>query len=380
MRGALRLSVVLACLAAAPAAQAVCTLPAEHAVPPRAPGAARPPLVIGDSTMIYALPELARLGVEADARSCRGFPEVVALIRARRAQHRLPPIVGIGVGAGWPYFTGDVERVLRLIGPHRRLALITHRKRGGAPSEDTRSLRLAAARHPRQVILVDWVRDSAGKRSRWFYPDGLHVTPRGGLAYARFIAATLRLAERQEVLRLRCFPKGAHGLLETEALSVYRLRAEGHFACLFATGRRQFMDDEGTQVRGPIAAAGAFVVYGSRLGGATEPPETAVSVVDLDPRSELGGGPSSLILGPEAAVPRVTAVVVAPGGSFAWIAEHATSAGPEYEVARHRAGTPSGTVESLTRSASVAPHSLKLQNGRLSWTQNGRPRRAALPY
>ena len=43
---------------------------------------------------------------------------------------------------------------------------------------------------------------------------------------------------RGEVLRLRCFPKGARGLLETEALRVYRLPEEGHVACLFATGRR----------------------------------------------------------------------------------------------------------------------------------------------
>ena len=65
--------------------------------PPRGPG--RPPLAIGDSTMLLALDELAAAGFEANAHGCREFPEAISLLEHRRASRTLPHIVVIALGA-----------------------------------------------------------------------------------------------------------------------------------------------------------------------------------------------------------------------------------------------------------------------------------------
>jgi hypothetical protein len=349
-----------ALLVAAPSASAVCTLPAERVAPQRqSTSPERAPLVIGDSTMMYALPHLARLGLEADARSCRGFPEAVALIRQRLAAHRLPPIVALGLGAGWPYFSQDVERVLRLIGPSRRLALITHRKNGGAPSEDTASLRRAAQRHPDRVILIDWVLRSEGRPRGWFYSDGLHVTPAGGLQYARFIARELRAVLRRDALRRRCFPPGADALAEGLESRIYRLPDRGVHACLFSTGHSRRLDDASTPVAGRVAIAGPYAAYASTLAGADQP-GTAVLVADL----RSAAAPAVVVIGPAAEVPAVTDLVLSRDGAVAWIAERLQDGQTIRQVARRR---PGAALEVLGTGARTAAGSLRLRDGRLSW-------------
>jgi len=59
----------------------------------------RPPLVIGDSTMIFAAPLLAGRGFEADAHGCRQFSAGVAMLRARRHAHTLPRVAILALGA-----------------------------------------------------------------------------------------------------------------------------------------------------------------------------------------------------------------------------------------------------------------------------------------
>src|SRR4051794_30911574 len=68
----------------------------------------RPPLVIGDSTMIFAVPVLARLGMQANARGCRMWSEGMALIRGRLHAHTLPHLVIMGLGANWTVTRGDI--------------------------------------------------------------------------------------------------------------------------------------------------------------------------------------------------------------------------------------------------------------------------------
>lgn len=347
---------VAALMTAAPAA-AVCDLPAQVVEPAHRSDA---PLFVGDSTMQYALPELAQLGIAGNARSCRGFPEAVSVIRSALAQHRLPSIVGIGVGAGWPYFTGDIEHLLRLIGPHRRLALITHRKRGGAPSEDTRSLRDAALLHPRQVILIDWVRYSA-RHPNWFAPDHLHVTPHGGVEYALFIAQTLRRAQLVE----RCFPAGVHELAATPLVRVYRAPEGAVWACRFSTGQRFEL---GAGAPRPLAAAGDWIAFATAT-----PADAAVALVHLRPTPKTVQ-PVLIGVGPVGEVPRITALVVTPAGHAAWIDERRSPSATVYEVAR-QAGS---GYQTLSSSAEIDPQSLTITGHTISWTMAGKRRRAQL--
>jgi hypothetical protein len=82
------LIVVAAALVVAPAAAdagcgGVRYLPAK-----KRPKHGKPPLAIGDSTMLLAMPDLARDGWNVDAHGCRGMEEGLAILRRRRAAER----------------------------------------------------------------------------------------------------------------------------------------------------------------------------------------------------------------------------------------------------------------------------------------------------
>src|SRR6476659_193318 len=81
----------------APEARAGCggveTASPKHKVAPR------PPLAIGDSSMLLALPALARIGYKVNARGCRQFSEGLRLLRQARRSHQLPHLVVLALGA-----------------------------------------------------------------------------------------------------------------------------------------------------------------------------------------------------------------------------------------------------------------------------------------
>src|SRR6187200_2509006 len=61
--------------------------------------APRPPLAIGDSSMLLALPALSRVGYKVNARGCRQFTEGLAVLRDVRRHHRLPHLAVLALGA-----------------------------------------------------------------------------------------------------------------------------------------------------------------------------------------------------------------------------------------------------------------------------------------
>jgi hypothetical protein len=153
----------------------------------------RPPLALGDSVMIFAVPRLAARGIEADARGCRQLPEAMGILRARKRAGTLPRLVVLALGANGSLTRGGLEGVVRLLGPHRRLALMTPREEGGYAGSDATAVRATGRAHPQRVAVLDWVRHAAGHGS-WFQPDGLHLTYPGADAFARLAARALPLA------------------------------------------------------------------------------------------------------------------------------------------------------------------------------------------
>jgi hypothetical protein len=147
----------------------------------------RPPLVVGDSTMIFAVPYLARHGMQANARGCRMWSEGMALLRHRLHAHTLPHLVVMGLGANWVITRSDIEAAVHLLGPKRVLGLIAPREEGGGTSSDAYNVRRAGRRHRNRVKVLDWPRFSASHPG-WFSGDGLHMSYGGAAAYARFIA------------------------------------------------------------------------------------------------------------------------------------------------------------------------------------------------
>src|SRR3954447_22727830 len=143
------------------------------------PAHGRPPLIIGDSTMIFAAPFLGGLGFEADAHGCRQFSTGVAMLAGRRHAGTLPRIAILALGANGPIPGSGIRAALRAIGRRRILGLVTPRNLSSSQTQ----MRRAAGAHPDRVLLIDWARFSAGHGS-WFGGDGLHVNRAGAGAAA----------------------------------------------------------------------------------------------------------------------------------------------------------------------------------------------------
>jgi hypothetical protein len=188
---ALSVLTLIVMLLGAPAARAGCG-GVEKATPKRKV-ASRPPLAIGDSSMLLALPALARVGYKVNARGCRQFSEGLRLLRQMRRAHRLPRLVVLALGADASVTGSQIERAKKVIGPKRKLGLVTPRELGGGESNDAQAIRNAGQRDPEQVKVLDWVRYSAG-HANWFQPDGLHLTFAGAKAFARLLKKLIPLA------------------------------------------------------------------------------------------------------------------------------------------------------------------------------------------
>jgi len=141
----------------------------------------RPPFVIGDSTLEYAVPMLAHLGIEADALVCRQFGAGVSMLAARRHAGTLPRMAILALGANGPIQDSQIRAAMRIMGPNRTLGLVTPPKEYASQA----AMHRAARRFPDRVLLIDWVAYSAG--SGWFDGDGLHPTVNGARAFTRLL-------------------------------------------------------------------------------------------------------------------------------------------------------------------------------------------------
>src|SRR3954453_17474505 len=165
----------------------------------------RPPLVIGDSTMIFAVPYLAKQEkMQANARGCRQWTEGIGLLRARKHSRSLPHLVVMGLGANWTITRGDIEAALRVMGPKRILGIVVPREEGGGTGSDAYNVRRAGKRHPKRIRVLDWPRYSAGPGGG-FPGDRPHMSPRGAAASGRFMGTLPRFPAPpgRKPLRLR---------------------------------------------------------------------------------------------------------------------------------------------------------------------------------
>src|SRR5262245_4619860 len=138
--GRVVLAIALAALLPAtwtPAARAGCggveTARPKHKVAPR------PPLAIGDSSMLLALPALSRVGYKVNARGCRQFSEGLSVLRDARRRHRLPRLAVLALGGDASVSVRQLSQAQKILGPKRRLSLAPPRRRdSGAGSAAAR--------------------------------------------------------------------------------------------------------------------------------------------------------------------------------------------------------------------------------------------------
>lgn len=150
----------------------------------------RAPLAIGDSALLGALPEVASVGIRANARGCRQYPEALALMRDLRDHGRLPRLVILELGSNGYVTKDNVHDALNIVGKRGIVALVTPREAAGEGTHDIDLIRREAHDHKR-IRLLDWVKFSAG-HSAWFQPDALHLTYDGAAAMARLFARVFK--------------------------------------------------------------------------------------------------------------------------------------------------------------------------------------------
>ena len=160
---------------------------------PKRKVAKRPPLAIGDSVMLLALPNLAKEGFNVNARGCRQFIEGIRLIKARRRNRTIPHLVVLALGADAGIAFSQVRQALHALGRGRILGLVVPLETGGGESHDATVVRNAGREFPNRVQVADWPRYSKGHPG-WFQPDHLHLTYSGAKAYARLLGTLLRFA------------------------------------------------------------------------------------------------------------------------------------------------------------------------------------------
>jgi|GEM_PF-2910967 len=164
-----------------------CFQKATTAKAPRVPAAPPPPFVIGDSIMVYSVPLLGEAGFDADAKPCRSFKDAVSLVALKARHHTLPRVVVIALGANGPFTLKDIQRVLRILGPARHLALLTARFSRDRPGYGVPAIRAAGRIYTERVRVLDWVTLSTGHPD-WFAADGVHLGSQAGIrAYTELL-------------------------------------------------------------------------------------------------------------------------------------------------------------------------------------------------
>jgi hypothetical protein len=149
------------------------------------------PLAIGDSSMLFALPELAKRGFKANARGCRAMPEGVEVIKKANQRGPLPRLIVIALGADGTISMAEIRQVLKILGRKTKLGLVVPLETGGQTGHDAEVVRDAAQKFDKRIRLLDWPNFSSGHPG-WFQPDGLHLTFPGAAAFARLCAKALK--------------------------------------------------------------------------------------------------------------------------------------------------------------------------------------------
>jgi len=166
---------------------------------PYGPNDGPPPIAIGDSTMLFPIPDLNKAGFDVNAKGCRGFKQAVWVARDMRNRGVLPKLILINSYGNGGVDDDLIKFALKVIGPKRTLVLVTayDADTGHPPAPDTDVLVQAAKDHPDQIKLLDWVDYSLPHHKTdpapgaWFLPDYFHPNIAGSAAYAHFLSQVL---------------------------------------------------------------------------------------------------------------------------------------------------------------------------------------------
>lgn len=142
---------------------------------------------IGDSVMAASAMALAKElpGIYIDAVPSRQMAAGLNVVRHLAATGRLRPILVMALGTNYIVTTQQLSKLLRIIGPQRRLVLVNTY----VPDEWSKEVNATDARFARQhpnVVLADWY-DTIKNHMNLLWPDHVHPQMPGTSVYARMV-------------------------------------------------------------------------------------------------------------------------------------------------------------------------------------------------
>lgn len=165
-----------------PAAAAV---PTPSATPGKVVG--KQVTAIGDSVMAASALALAAAmpGIYIDAKPDRQMPAGLAIVRRLAETGRLRPVVVIGLGTNYIVTTKQLNELMKVLGPDRKLVLINTY----VPDAWSKQVNVTEAAFIRQhpnVTPADWF-DTIRNRMNLLWPDHIHPEIPGTYVYARLV-------------------------------------------------------------------------------------------------------------------------------------------------------------------------------------------------
>ncbi|KLI02611.1 hypothetical protein SINU_07315 [Sporolactobacillus inulinus CASD] len=146
---------------------------------------------IGDSVMLGAEPYLKKSipQLTIDCKVGRQFREGFTTLNQLKQSGALGRYVIIELGTNGPYDQEEMDELIRLIGPNRKIVLITIRVPRPWERVVNQMIQQTAAKH-KNVTSVDWHQASAGQAS-YIGSDGVHLSITGARKYSALIVHAL---------------------------------------------------------------------------------------------------------------------------------------------------------------------------------------------
>jgi hypothetical protein len=159
--------------------------PAPTATPGKVTG--KQVTAIGDSVMAAGAMALAAAmpGIYIDAKPDREMPAGLAIVRRLADTGRLRPVVVLGLGTNYLVTTRQLNELMSIIGPDRKLVLINTYV-PDAWSKQVNATEAAFIRLHPTVTPADWF-DTIKDRMNILWPDHIHPEIPGTYVYARMV-------------------------------------------------------------------------------------------------------------------------------------------------------------------------------------------------
>lgn len=147
---------------------------------------------IGDSVMAGSSDDLKKLMPKAiiDAAVSRQLNVAFDLLSSYQNQGALADNVLIGLGTNGPFSMGDVDRLMKQVGPDRHVFWINVHVPSRTWQKPVNDLIAQAAKHYSNLTVIDWYGYSKSHPD-WFYEDHTHPTPTGSMYYSAYIVKSI---------------------------------------------------------------------------------------------------------------------------------------------------------------------------------------------